>query len=236
MSTIYVYNIPVTIIDIVALLWFVGLWSCYSYYADYRRTGGVNALVKVMYQHRMNWMFEMLKRDNRMVDAKVASNVMGSVTFFTSTTIFLLAGLLTMLTKASEGLHILTQLPFVTTTSIVVWEAKVIVLMVVFIYAFFKFTWAMRQFNYTSILIAGAPVIAKKTALAKKHAERITKILSLAASNFNNGLRGYYFGLAALSWFLHPLIFMAATAWVVYVLFRREIRSKTLKILREEIV
>jgi uncharacterized membrane protein len=236
MIALNLYGIPVMLADIIALLWFIGLWACYSYYADYRRTGGVNALVKVMYQHRMNWMFEMLKRDNRMVDAKVASNVMGSVTFFTSTTIFLLAGLLTMLTKASEGLNILTQLPFVTTTSVVVWEAKVIVLMVVFIYAFFKFTWAMRQFNYTSILIAGAPVIATKTALAKKHAERITKILSLAASNFNNGLRGYYFGLAALSWFLHPLIFMAATAWVVHVLFRREIRSKTLKILREQIL
>jgi uncharacterized membrane protein len=192
MIALNLYGIPVMLADIIALLWFVGLWACYSYYADYRRTGGVNALVKVMYQHRMNWMFEMLKRDNRMVDAKVASNVMGSVTFFTSTTIFLLAGLLTMLTKASEGLNILTQLPFVTTTSVVVWEAKVIVLMVVFIYAFFKFTWAMRQFNYTSILIAGAPVIATKTALAKKHAERITKILSLAASNI-------------LNMFIHPL-------------------------------
>lgn len=231
-----IQGVPVLMLDVVALLWFIGLWACYSYYADYRRHSGVRSLVKVMYQHRMNWMFEMLKRDNRMVDAKVASNVMGSVTFFTSTTIFLLAGLLTMLTKANEGLEILKSLPFVTTGHVVVWEFKVIVLMVVFIYAFFKFTWAMRQFNYTSILIAGAPVLKEdKDPLARRHADRITKILSIAAANFNNGLRGYYFGLAALSWFLHPLIFMGATAWVVYVLFRREIRSKTLKILREEI-
>ena len=235
MSEVTIYGIPVLLADVIALMWFVGLWSSYSYYADYRRDSKVNMLVRVMYKHRMNWMMEMLKRDNRMVDAKVASNVMGSVTFFTSTAIFLLAGLVTMLTKAEEGLHIIHQLPFATTNSVVVWDAKVIVLMVVFIYAFFKFTWAMRQFNYTSILIAGAPIIRENNARAKKHAERITKMLSIAAANFNNGLRGYYFGLAALSWFLHPTLFMGATAWVVYVLFRREIRSKTLKILKENI-
>ena len=235
MIEITLYGIPVLLADVIALVWFVGVWACYSYYADYRRDSNVKMLVRVMYQHRMNWMMEMLKRDNRMVDAKVASNVMGSVTFFTSTTIFLLAGLLTMLTKGSEGLAILRQLPFVTTNSVVVWEAKVIVLMVVFIYAFFKFTWAMRQFNYTSILIAGAPIIREDNARAHKHAERITKMLSISAANFNNGLRGYYFGLAALSWFIHPTLFMGATAWVVYVLFRREIRSKTLKILLEDI-
>lgn len=228
------YNITFTLLDLIAVVYFFGSWSGYAFFADYRKESSNKMLVKVMYQHRMNWMLEMMKRDNRMVDAKVASNVMGSVTFFASTSMFLLAGLLTMLAKGDEGIAMLATLPFTTTTSPQLWEVKIILLMIIFTYSFFKHTWAIRQFNYTSILIAGAPVIRQTNKLARKHAERITKILSLAAANFNMGLRGYYFGLAALTWFLNPVLFMGFTSWVVYVMFRREIRSQTLKILMEE--
>ena len=49
-----------------------------------------------------------------------------------------------------------------------------------------------------------------------------------AARHFNNGLRAYYFGLAALAWFIHPLLLMMATFWVIFVIYRREFRSSTL--------
>ena len=53
-----------------------------------------------------------------------------------------------------------------------------------------------------------------------------------ANRNFNQGLRAYYFGVAALSWFLHPLLMIVATLAVVYVLHQREFRSRTLDALR----
>ena len=52
--------------------------------------------------------------------------------------------------------------------------------------------------------------------------------------NFNNGLRAYYFALAALTWFLHPWLMVAATGWVVYILYQRELHSKTLAALIDE--
>jgi uncharacterized membrane protein len=45
------------------------------------------------------------------------------------------------------------------------------------------------------------------------------------------GLRTYYFSLALLVWFIHPVAFMITTTWVVAVLYRREFHSKTLKAL-----
>ena len=39
--------------------------------------------------------------------------------------------------------------------------------------------------------------------------ERIAAIVSFANRNFNQGLRAYYFGVAALSWFLHPALMIA---------------------------
>ena len=227
-------NITFSLLDIIAVVWFLASWMGYSFFADYRKKSKARTLVKVMYQHRLNWMLEMMKRDNRMVDAKVASNVMGSVTFFASTSMFLLAGLLTLLGRSAEGMALLQTLSFTAVTSTQLWEMKIILLMVIFTYSFFKHTWAIRQFNYSSILIAGAPVIREESPLARRYAERITKILSIAARNFNSGLRGYYFGLAALTWMIHPVLFMICSSWVVVVLFRREIRSRVLKILMSE--
>ncbi|MDE3061360.1 MAG: DUF599 family protein, partial [Pseudomonadota bacterium] len=54
-----------------------------------------------------------------------------------------------------------------------------------------------------------------------------------AARHFNLGLRAYYFGMAALAWFVNPYLFMAATAWVIFVTHRREYRSATLKNLKQ---
>ena len=60
------------------------------------------------------------------------------------------------------------------------------------------------------------------------HIDRITTIVAFANGNINNGLRSYYFGVAALSWFLNPVLMIAVTIGVVYVLHEREFRSKTL--------
>ena len=46
------------------------------------------------------------------------------------------------------------------------------------------------------------------------HTDRTAAILSFANRNFNQGLRAYYFGVAALSWFLHPALMIAMTLYV----------------------
>jgi len=63
------------------------------------------------------------------------------------------------------------------------------------------------------------------------HIDRLALILAFANGNFNNGLRAYYFGVAALSWFLHPVLMIVITISVVYVLHQREFRSRTLEAL-----
>jgi uncharacterized membrane protein len=40
--------------------------------------------------------------------------------------------------------------------------------------------------------------------------------------------------MAAMSWFLHPILFMAASALVVGILYHREFKSRTLIALLED--
>jgi uncharacterized membrane protein len=109
-----------------------------------------------------------------------------------------------------------------------VWELKLIVLLLIFIYAFFKFTWSMRHFNYLSIMIGAAPSCEALPEWSNRFAERAAKVSSNATNTFNRGLRAYYFGLAYLSWFLHPLFFIVTTVIVVAILYRREFMSRML--------
>lgn len=48
-----------------------------------------------------------------------------------------------------------------------------------------------------------------------KEIDRIALIVAFANRNFNHGLRACYFGVAALSWFLHPALMIAVTLAVI---------------------
>jgi uncharacterized membrane protein len=52
-------------------------------------------------------------------------------------------------------------------------------------------------------------------------------MLSHAFWQFNAGIRAYYFALATIGWFIHPLVFIAATVLIVLVLVRRQLYSAT---------
>jgi uncharacterized membrane protein len=56
-------------------------------------------------------------------------------------------------------------------------------------------------------------------------------VLSLAANQFNFGLRSYYFGMAMLTWFISPWLFMVVSVGVVLILYRREFHSDVLEVM-----
>ena len=58
-------------------------------------------------------------------------------------------------------------------------------------------------------------------------------ILKLAGENFGQGMRAYYFAVAALMWFVQPLFFIATTLVVTLMLYRMEFHSRTLDALSE---
>ena len=126
---------------------------------------------------------------------------------------------------------VLAELPFAVAASTLLWDLKVLLLIVLFVYAFFKFTWAFRQYNYCLILVGCAPAPSLLTDASARIAQRLAHIASLTGQHSNRGIRAYYFGLAALSWFIHPWLFMLLTVWVVLVLYRREFRSRLLRTL-----
>jgi uncharacterized membrane protein len=151
--------------------------------------------------------------------------------------VLIIAGLIAVLGARDQAMAVLAELPFAVASSTLLWNLKALLLIVVFVYAFFKFTWAFRQYNYCLILVGCAPAPGPLTEASRRVAERLARIASSTGRHSNRGIRAYYFGLAALSWFIHPWLFMLLTVWVILVLYRREFHSglvQTLSIKPEE--
>jgi uncharacterized membrane protein len=229
-STLNVFlgRLPLPWLDVVALLWFAIWWIVYVWYADYRST--LQPALRRQTDHFVRgWIARMVERDNRMLDVNVMRNLTRSSQFFASTTMLILGALVALMGYAEKAAGVLAELPFTQQVSERVWELKILLLVLIFVYAFFKFSWSIRQFGLCSILIGATrkpPADAEEYAT---HIDRITLIVNFANGNFNNGLRAYYFGVAALAWFLHPLLMIAITTGVIYVLHQREYRSRTVQ-------
>lgn len=215
---------------------FVG-WSGYAMFAK-RRSGVQASVLATTNRIRRQWMLQATYREVRVVDGVVIQNLSTSPSFFASTTILIIGGLLAVLGTTEKASELVREIPFAARTSVLVFDLKVILLLVIFIYAFFRFTWSMRQYTFGALLIASAPEAAQLAALGAEgearreaFAERAGKVVALAAETFNDGLRAYYFAFAAVAWFVSPLMALLATAGVIYVLYQREFRSDVLAVL-----
>lgn len=217
-------------LDWAAVLWFLAAWIGYGWVADHSRLAA-GGLLGVMDRYRTNWARQLLRRENRVTDSGLVGNLMTSVSFYANTTIYILAGLLALLGAVDKLISATAALPFAGVSSRSLWELKLLLLLAVFVVAYFKFTWSLRLFNLLSILIGAAPLREEE---AGGEAARMARINSMAGDEFNRGIRAYYFGLAAVTWFIQPWLFIAMTSVVVAVLYRRDFASPALRVLQEE--
>ena len=225
--------LPITWLDVAALVLFVAAWAGYQWYSDHSETARPR-LGREMDRYLHEWLVCMAGRDNRMVDVNVLRTLTRSSQFFASTTMLILGALTALMGYAEKAATVVAELPFTQQATERVWEFKILLLLIIFVYAFFKFSWSIRQFGFASILVGATGKPTDNPEEYVVHIERTTEIVSFANRNFNQGLRAYYFGVAVLSWFLHPALMIAITLGVIYVLHQREFRSQTLDLLRKQ--
>jgi uncharacterized membrane protein len=223
--------LPLTWPDVLALLLLLAVWIGYQWHADYSGTPR-RRLGREMEHYLREWITRMVERDNRMVDVNVLRNLTRSSQFFASTAMLILGALVALMGYAEQAASVVAELPFAQRVSQRMWEIKILVLLMIFVYAFFKFSWSIRQFGFCSILVGAVRKPPQDASECAAEIDRLAVIVGFANRNFNQGLRAYYFGVATLSWFLHPALMVAVTLGVLYVLHQREFRSQTLNVLK----
>lgn len=219
--------------DWAAMVAFFGAWIGYASFARVRSRTHPSLLVTTN-RIRRAWMLQVTYREARVVDSAVIQNLSTSPSFFASTSILVIGGLLAVLSAAEHASELVREIPFAARTSTLVFDLKLVLLLVIFVYAFFRFTWSMRQYTFGALLVASAPdagIFEAGQASRDVFADRAGRIVGLAAETFNDGLRAYYLSFAAIGWFFSPLVFVAATFGVISILYRREFHSDVLGIL-----
>lgn len=218
-----------TLLDWVALVLFLLCFRGYGLVVEGSRRFCRRGLSQRTHQFRRRWAAALIRRSNRVSDTALLGNLVNSVTFYANTTIYIIAGLLALLGTMDQWMNITADLPFGRDVSRGLMEIKVLLVLLVFVVAYFKFTWSLRQFNLLTILVGAAPEGA-----AEGHevdVERMARINSLAGDDFNRGLRSYYFGMAAVTWMIHPGFLLAFTAVVMAVLIHRDFFSEALAVM-----
>lgn len=214
-----------TFVDLAAVVFFILAW--FGYHAAVELThAGETGLNRLMNEYRYRWMEQMVDRENRIVDTTILSALMNGTAFFASTSLLAIGGVLALLRSSDAVLPIFAGLPFGEGTTALMWELKSIGLAVMFVYAFFKFAWSYRLFNYMAIVVGAVPVLRLDNRdEALRVARRAAELNSVAGTHFNRGQRAFFFSLAYLGWFVSPYLFIAATAGVLYVMWRRQFVS-----------
>ena len=211
------------ILDWLALASFFAAVVAYARYADHVGDRLLNARMREV---RTVWMRRYLAREDRVLDSILTGHSINSIALFSSATLLIVVALLGVLSNADTAYHVATTSSFVTPTSKELFQVKLIGLVCVFIYGFYRFTWALLQYNYFLALIGSAPLKDHLTdALVDQLGNQMSVVLNSAVTSFHSGFRSYYQALAWVGWFFHPLVFLAATAFVTFVLVYRQIAS-----------
>ncbi|GGD89579.1 membrane protein [Aureimonas endophytica] len=213
--------------DIFVLLAFLAGWVTYNWVTD-RSPWARHGLSAAMNEQRRRWMEVLSRRELRMIDTAIMTGLQQGTAFFASSCIFAIGGCFALLGSSRRIAEIAADLPLHNRLDVGLVEAKLLGLITIFAYSFFKFGWSYRLFNYCTILIGAIPMRGDRDddPVRMEDAVRRAALMNqLAATHFNAGLRGIFFGLAYLGWFLGPWVLLLSTSFVVAILAHRQFFS-----------
>jgi uncharacterized membrane protein len=221
-------------LDWIALAVFVASWVGYSWLVDFSPWRH-RSLTAAMDRQRHQWMENLLRREIRIVDTAIVAGLQNGTAFFASTSLLAIGASFAILTTSDQVLTAVEVLPLPLDTSRSAWELKSLGLLAIYAYAFFKFGWSYRLFNYTSILIGAVPFAEESnTKEARLAMERASEMSVLAGHHFSLGQRAFFFSVGFLGWFASAWLFLVITLVVVIALCRRQFAFPALSVLNSK--
>jgi len=222
---------PFDAFDLASLALFLLVWLVHGLAAEGWLTRRVSLTV-AMNAQREAWMHTMARRDLRMIDTSIMVGLQQGTAFFASSSLFAIGGCFALLNASDQVLMIVGDFPLTEVTSRQAFEYKVMGLISILSYAFFKFGWSYRLFNYCSILLGAVPMRhegERDPAGWEAAINRTVRMNILAGKHFNAGLRGIFFSIGYLGWFIGSTAFILTTLLLFLVLLRRQFFSEARK-------
>lgn len=207
-------NLAALVIFALAWLFYEPLLTAFG-----KRRGGVlNTDLTVI---RTAWMQNMTSREARLLDGQLLGQTLNSCSFFASSNLLLIAAASGALFGGQSTFASVSALEVVQTSSRVLFELQLALVVACLARGLLDFIWAIRQINYCLAALGATPEpLAEDQRMVFGAA--LAKLMNPALGSFSAGVRGYYFALAAAAWLFGPWAFMAATLGAVGLLLWRQ--------------
>lgn len=211
-----------TLIDAIGVSMLIAVWLGMTLLIEHapRRFPSTSNL---MADYRREWMVQFVSREPRIFDSQVIGQLRQGTSFFASASLIAIGGALALLGDLERVMGVAEDLT-AGDQPILVWEVKILLIIMFLVNAFLKFVWSNRLFGYCAVMMGAVPNSADHPA-AYNRAAKAAEINITAARGFNRGLRSLYCALAAAAWLLGGYALIAAAVVTALVLLRREFTS-----------
>ncbi len=206
-----------------ALAFFIFAWWFLSWLIDHSPWHRLT-LSAGMKTQRREWMKRMASREIRLVDANIITGLQQATSFFASTALLAVGAGFALLTAADTIIGAFEESVVHLHIDRASFYMKTGVLMALYAYAFFKFGWAYRLFNYSAVMLAATPEAGQPG--AEDAAKDVAEMNIAAASQFTHGLRAFFLAIAILAWFVTWWTFVIATLVIFLSLANRQFGSR----------
>jgi uncharacterized membrane protein len=218
-----------TAIDWVGLGLFLLCWLGYDPLLRVlaRRSGSLNTDMLTV---RQAWMTAMTHRELRLLDSQLLGHSINSGSFFASSNLLLIAAVGGILFGGDQALQGFAAVG-AEDVPVQLLQAKLGLVLLCLARGLLDFIWSIRQMNYALALIGAAPEVhAEGDRVA--FGEATARVLNPALSAFSQGVRGYYFALAAAAWLFGPLWLCAGVLSAFTLLVWRQSASPAARAIR----
>jgi uncharacterized membrane protein len=184
------------------------------------------SLSVIMSLQRRRWVANATRRESPL-DAILSANLMQSVSLLASTSMLIVLAMFAGFGAVPQLMETLNSLGLGHEVTPQAMQVQLLVLVTIFASSFFAFTLSLRQFNHFCIMIGA---IVHDQPSTDEEIDAIAMLNSLAAKNFNNGIRAYYFAVPAVSWFVSPVLAIIVTVVTTLFIVHREFFSSAHRI------
>jgi len=155
----------------------------------------------------------MLKPGQTITAVQSLRNIHMAASFLASSSIVFIGSILYLIINIEQTSGIVTGRGTIALPDYMLF-LKLLTLMVMFLLSLLNFTLCIRLLNYLAILIGASPETIEET-MKTSAVNYITKMFSTAGIHYTFGIRGFYFTIPLIGWFLGSWLFILLTVMVL---------------------
>lgn len=200
--------------DTVALAFFICCTLLYHIFYYYR----VAHLPTHIFKGKINiirrtWVANMLKPGNAIVAVQTLRNIHMAASFLASSSIVFIGSILYLVFNIEQTAGIVRGRGTIAIEDYLIF-VKLSTLMVMFLLSLLNFSLCIRLLNYLVILIGASPDTIEET-MGMSAVDYIHKMFSTAGMHYTFGIRGFYYTIPLIAWFMGTWLFVAITILVL---------------------